>query len=425
MNIIQELKDRELFHNSTDEELLTKHFNEQSVTFYTGYDPTASSLHVGSLLQLITMKRLQDVGHRPVLLVGGGTGMIGDPSGKSAERQLLDEETLRENVEGIRNQAMRFLDFESAQNGALVVNNGDWLGKLSLIEFLRDTGKHFSVNAMMAKDSVRSRLENREQGISFTEFSYQLLQAYDFMHLFDEHKCTLQLGGSDQWGNITAGIDLIRRRRSAQSFGLTIPLVTTASGTKFGKTEAGTIWLDAERTSPYHFYQFWLRTEDADVIKYLKKFTFLSMEEITELEKIHLDNPGARQASRVLAKEMTLLVHGQAGLDSALRATEAFFGGDLKTLTEKELEAVFSDIDSTQIPAGSLVEMSIADLLAETKMTKSKGEGRRLVTGGGIYINNERCESPDRMISTQDVLAGRFLVLRSGKKKYHLVESTN
>ncbi|MBN2723427.1 MAG: tyrosine--tRNA ligase [Deltaproteobacteria bacterium] len=422
MNLLQELKSRNLYHHSTDEENLIKHLEDNKpVTFYIGFDPTASSLHVGSLLQLITMKRLQNHGHRPVLVVGGGTGMIGDPSGKSAERKLLDEKTLEENVQGIKAQAMKFLDFDDPKNGAVVVNNAQWLGKLNFIEFLRDTGKHFSVNAMIAKDSVRQRLENREQGISFTEFTYQLLQAYDFLYLAQNHNCTLQIGGSDQWGNITAGIDLARRKNGLQLHGLTIPLVTTSSGTKFGKTESGTVWLCPERTSPYHFYQFWLRTEDNDVINYLKEFTFLSLDEVNDLEKQHLEAPQHRIAAKKLAEEMTQLVHGTEGVESAVRATQAFFGGDLTGLTIAELEAVFSDIDSTQMNSSEINSMAVVDLMAVT-LCKSKGEARRLIKGGGIYLNNNRLSDENYTISTDDFLGGKFLVLRSGKKRYHLVK---
>jgi tyrosyl-tRNA synthetase len=425
MSFIKDLKERELFYASTDEKILEEHLTKDKPrTFYVGFDPTADSLHVGSLLQIITMARLQKLGHRPIALVGGGTGMIGDPSGKSNERTFLTNQTLEKNVQGLKNQLSMFLDMDDPKTGALVLNNIDWLGQISLIDFLRDVGKNFSVNAMMAKDSVKSRLENREQGISYTEFSYMLLQSYDFVHLFDAHDCTLQMGGSDQWGNITAGIDLIRRMKSGQSYGITIPLLVNSSGTKFGKTEAGTVWLDSAKTSPYQFYQFWVRSEDADVIKFLKYFTFISLEEIAEIEKDHLEQPHARNAGKRLAKELTLMVHGQSGFDMAIRASKALFGGDLSQLGSKELEEIFSDVPSYSVD-NSIFDQGIGllDLMAQSKFVKSKGEARRLIKGGGFYLNNEKEQNPDAILIKESLLDGKFLILRAGKKRYFIIKS--
>ncbi len=424
MNIIEELKQRGLYYDCTDEEALTAHLSDDApVTFYAGFDPTADSLHVGTLLVIMTMVRLQRAGHRPIAVVGGGTGMIGDPSGKSKERQLLDEQTIEHNITGIKAQLSRFLDMEDSRVGAMVVNNYDWLGRLSFIEFLRDVGKHFTVNSMIAKESVRQRLENREQGISYTEFSYMLLQAYDFAHLNAHEGCTLQIGGSDQWGNITAGIDLIRRRGGKPSYGLTIPLLTTSSGHKFGKTEAGTVWLDSRRTSPYQFYQFWIRTEDADVIRFLRMFTFLPMEEIDELASEHESRPEARVAHRKLAEEMTRMVHGQEGLEAAQRATQALFGGSLEGLSAADLLDIFAHVPSGTIASGDLAQgMMLPDLMVKVGFTKSKGEARRLIKGGGLYLNNQRVTSQDAKVTSDDLLDGSVMVLRSGKKRYHLVK---
>ncbi len=425
MSLIKELQLRDLYDHSTDKEVLTTHLNQhRPVTFYVGFDPTAPSLHVGSLLQILLMARLQRAGHRPLALVGGGTGMIGDPSGKSAERNLLDEEKLRTNVKGIARQLSCFLDMEDPKTGAKVLNNLEWLSKLDFISFLRDTGKHFSVNAMIAKESVKNRLTQRDQGISYTEFSYMLLQSYDFLHLYREEDCTLQLGGSDQWGNITTGIDLIRRVLGKPAYGLTIPLLTTSSGTKFGKTEAGTVWLDPERTSPYQFYQFWIRTEDTDVIKLLKSFTFLSLEEIAQYETELAERPGSRGAQRRLAEEVTRIVHGEEGLASALRASKALFGGDLFALSARELEECFEEVPSYTLSLQALEKgIPLLPLLAESGFSKSKGEARRLIKQGGFYLNNQKTQDQELVLTHNHLLSGRFMVLRAGKKRYLLLKT--
>jgi len=423
MHILDELRQRQLIHSTTDEAALRAHLDQNApVTFYVGFDPTSDSLHVGSLLPIITMARLQRAGHRPVILVGGATGMIGDPSGKSAERQLLDEAVLGRNVAGIRAQLRAMLDLDDPRLGALTRNNADWLGGLGLVSFLRDVGKHFSVNAMIARESVKMRLENREQGISYTEFSYQLLQAYDFLHLHRTDGVTLQVGGSDQWGNITAGSDLIRRLTGHTVHGLTVPLLTTSAGTKFGKTEAGTVWLDPKRTSPYQFYQFWLRTEDADVIRLLRFFTFVPLEEIDALEATHREKPELRAAHTRLAEEMTRLVHGPDGLEAALRGTRVFFGGGLDDVGEDELAGIFADVPSYTLPAAALGDgLPLADLCALSGFSKSKGEARRLVESGGISVNQVKVTAKDRAITADDFRFGRILVLRSGKRNYHLI----
>jgi len=423
MHILDELHQRTLIHSSTDEAALRAHLDEHApVTFYVGFDPTSDSLHVGSLLPIITMARLQRAGHRPIILVGGATGMIGDPSGKSAERQLLDAGILERNVAGIRDQLRAMLDLDDPKVGALLRNNADWLGGLGLVSFLRDVGKHFSVNAMIARESVKMRLENREQGISYTEFSYQLLQAYDFLHLSEKDGCTLQLGGSDQWGNITAGADLIRRLTGRTVHGLTVPLLTTSAGTKFGKTEAGTVWLDPTRTSPYQFYQFWLRTADDDVVKLLNYFTFVPLSEIAGLAATHREKPELRAAHTRLAEEMTRLVHGAAGLESALRGTRVFFGGDLKDVRADELAGIFADVPSFPLDAAALgAGLPLVDLCVLSGFSKSKGEGRRLLESGGISLNQEKVTAKERTVTADDFLFGKYLVLRSGKRNYHLI----
>lgn len=423
MHILDELRQRHLIHDTTDEAALRAHLDSAApVTFYVGFDPTSDSLHVGHLLPIITMARLQRAGHRPVILVGGATGMIGDPSGKSAERQLLDEGVLERNVAGIRGQLRAMLDLDDPRLGALTRNNADWLSGLTLVSFLRDVGKHFSVNAMIARESVKMRLENREQGISYTEFSYQLLQAYDFLHLHRTDGVTLQVGGSDQWGNITAGTDLIRRLTGHTVHGLTVPLLTTSAGTKFGKTEAGTVWLDPRRTSPYQFYQFWLRTEDADVIRLLRFFTFMPLAEIAALEATHREKPELRAAHTRLAEEMTRLFHGEEGLESARRGTRVFFGGDLAGVGADELAGIFADVPSYTLSRAGLGDgLPLPDLCALSGFAKSKGEARRLLEAGGISVNQVKVTGKERTITAADFLFGRHLVLRAGKRNYHLV----
>ncbi|NLG96437.1 MAG: tyrosine--tRNA ligase [Chloroflexi bacterium] len=423
-NAFDELKWRGLIYDCIEgvDELLAN----EAVTVYNGFDATADSLHVGHMVPLLALARLQRFGHHPIALAGGGTSMIGDPSGKSAERQLLSREQIEANVESIKKQLAQFLDFETKTNPARVMNNANWLVNLQLIDFLRDIGKYFTVNYMIAKDSVRNRIE-REEGISFTEFSYMLLQSYDFLYLHDHEGCKLQTGGSDQWGNITAGVELIRKVRGGerQAYGMVYPLITKADGTKFGKTESGTVWLSAERTSPYRFYQFWLNTDDRDVVNYLKIFTFLPKERIDELEADVKERPEQREAQRVLAREMTGLLHGPTALDRAEQASKALFGGDITGLPAEDIQDVFSEVPSSEISKNSLgggENANIVDLLVNTGFLKSKGEARRSIGEGGIYLNNIRVTDPAQTVSTNDLIGGKFLVLRRGKKTYHLVK---
>ncbi|MCB0345762.1 MAG: tyrosine--tRNA ligase [Bdellovibrionales bacterium] len=424
-SFLKGLRARKLIHDVSHETELENKLASGSVPFYCGFDPTADSLHVGSMLPLTMMRRLQRLGHKPILVLGSGTGMIGDPSGKSEERTLLDDDAIAHNLEGIEAQARAFFSFEG-DNAAVVVRNDEWLRKLDLIAFLRDVGKHFSVNAMMAKDSVRARLEDRDQGISYTEFSYMLLQAYDFYWLYKEHGCVLQIGGSDQWGNITAGIDFIRRKTGndkGQAFGLTFPLVTTSSGTKFGKTEQGTVWLDPKRTSPYRFYQYWLNTQDSDVVHFLRMFTELSDQEIAALEKQVAEDPGKREAQKSLARIMCDLVHGNDETVRAENATQVLFGGKLTDVDDATLADIFSDVPSTEVKAAELsAGIAIVDLLKTCGLSKSNGEARRTIDGGGLYLNNERVSDSAMMVTSDCLATDSMLVLRSGKKKYHLVK---
>ena len=395
----------------------------QQVTVYNGFDVTADSLHVGHLVPLLALARLQRFGHIPIALAGGGTSMIGDPSGKSNERQLLSREQVEANAEAIKKQLAFFLDFNVKTNPARMLNNADWLMPLRLVDFLRDTGKHFTVNYMITKDSVRTRLE-REDGISFTEFSYMLLQSYDFLHLYDKQGCVLQTGGSDQWGNITAGVELIRRTRSTPAYGMVYPLITKSDGTKFGKTESGSVWLSPQRTSPYRFYQFWLNTDDRDTVKYLKLFTFKSQAEIGELEAALNEHPEQRTAQRALAQEMTGLLHGADGLAKAEQAAAVLFGGEVSGLSAAEIEDIFGDVPSAELPRAQLDGdgLAMVDLLAASGLAKSKGEARRAIAEGGIYLNNRRITDPLQPAGLNDVIEGRFLVLRKGRKNYLLVK---
>jgi len=397
-------------------------FSQASRTAYIGFDPTASSLHIGSLLPIMGLVHLQRAGHHPIGVVGGGTGLIGDPSGKTEERQLLTREQAAENLEGIRGQLESFLDFQVSTNPARMVNNLDWLGELRTVDFLRDIGKHFSVNALLRKESVRRRLEDEDGGISFTEFSYVLMQAYDFLVLRERFGCTVQMGGSDQWGNIVAGIDLIRRVLGDKAYGIVFPLVTSATGVKFGKTEAGTVWLDPKRTSPFRFFQYWLNTDDQDAISYLKFFTLLDRTEIAGLEDALKERPHERAAQRALAVEVTQRVHGETGLARAQQATEVLFGGALEGLTGEEIEDIFSDVPSSEFPRQSLEGegMPIVDLLADSGVASSKGDARRSIQGGGMYLNNVRIQDTEGRVTPSDAIDGRFLVIRKGKKAYHL-----
>jgi tyrosyl-tRNA synthetase len=398
---------------------LREAFAAGPVTAYIGFDPTADSLHVGSLLTVMGLARLQRFGHRPIAIVGGGTGMIGDPSGKSQERTLLSVEQIEANVAGIRRQLERFLDFERSDNAALIVNNAEWLAKFDLLGFLRDTGKYFTVNYMLQKESVNRRLES-EEGISYTEFSYLLLQARDFLELFDRYGCTLQMGGTDQWGNITAGIDLVRRLRATKVHGLVWPLMTTSSGAKFGKTEAGTVWLDPERTSPFRFYQFWLNTDDRDVVRYLKFFTFKTPDEIEWLAKETAERPQEREAQRALARAVTAVVHGDDHVQRAERAAQVLFGGSFEDVGVEDLLMVFEDAPSTEM---ELPEegIGIAELLARVKLAPSRSEAIRLLKSGGVYVNNARVADEKARLVPGDAIGGELFILRKGRKDHHIV----
>lgn len=417
-NVIQTLRERGFIDRITDESL-EQLAGERSLTVYCGFDPTADSLHCGSLLPILMLAHFQRAGHRPIALAGGATGLIGDPSGKKEERKLMTPEQVEANVRGITRVFSRFLDLEG-DNAARIVNNFDWIGKFSYIEFIRDVGKHVRISEMMGRESVKARMESGE-GLSYTEFSYQILQAYDFHHLHQTEGCRVQLGGSDQWGNITAGTDLIRRLGGEQCFGLVCPLLTTSSGQKFGKTEDGAVWLTSDRTSPYQFYQYWIGTEDADVIRMLKLFTFLPLEEIGELEKCVRENPGAREAQRRLAWEATSLVHGPEAAQAAVDASQALFGGSLDGLDRQTLEDIFSEVPSFQLDRSRLAEGTpILDLLVESGLASSKGEAKRAIKAGAIYLNNTRVEEEALAVRPDHLLHDSLIVLRHGKKKYCL-----
>ena len=441
MNILDELQWRGLIADCTDTAELTKRV-AAPLTLYAGFDPTADSLHVGNLVPLLGLRRFQLLGHHPIAVAGGATGSIGDPSGKAQERQLLTKEVLERNIASVKVQLAKLLDFDTKQNPARLVDNASWTGGVSYLDFLRDIGKHFSVNQMVAKESVRARMEDREAGISYTEFSYMLLQAFDFYVLARDHQCELQIGGSDQWGNITAGIDLCRKKLGRPVFGLTLPLITNADGSKFGKTEAGAVWLDPKRTSVYRFYQFWINTDDRDVIRYLKFFTFLSQDEIAALERKHSENPGAREAHKALAQEVTRLVHGQKELDQAVRASGILFGGTLDGITEKTFEELFAIptdtfvgvveeaykytgkelggaprvfVEKSKLDGGGL---PLVELLVHSGLSPSKGQARKDIEGGGVNLNNVREPSATRAVTTNDLLFGKHVLLRKGKKNY-------
>lgn len=421
-DIFAELRWRGLIHQTTDDEKLPAWLNEKPRALYAGFDPTANSLHVGHLVALMILRRFQKAGHRPIAVVGGATGMIGDPSGKSEERKLLSLEELRANISTIETQMALFLDFDRGPSSALLVNNYDWISRFSFLEFLRDIGKNFPVNVMLGKDSVRARLERSDAGLSYTEFSYMLLQAYDFVHLHDHHGCELQVGGSDQWGNITAGIDLARRMRGTQLYGMTTPLLTKSDGSKMGKTESGALWLAPERTSPYQFYQYWVNIDDADAGKCLRYFTDLGREEIESLDVARDEHPERRESQRRLAEEITRLVHGAAGLVKAQRATEIFFGAEITALSDLDLGEIFPDVPSRQLPRASLAAgLTMVDALVSAGLAKSKGEARRTIEQGGAYVNNRRIDSIDRQLGEADLASETVMVLRSGKKKYALL----
>ena len=419
MHLLDDLKWRGLFSQSTDEEALREAM-KKPLTLYIGFDPTAPSLHVGNLVVLLALRRFQLAGHNPIALVGGATGLIGDPSGKSEERTLNTTDVVEQWVGRIKNQVSKFLDFNAPKNPAMVANNLDWTAPLSAIEFMRDIGKHFSVNQMLSKDSVSSRLE--AGGISYTEFSYQVLQSFDFLELFRRHNCTLQLGGSDQWGNIVGGLDLIRRVEGGSGHALTIPLLAKADGTKFGKTAGGSIWLDPSMTSPYAFFQYWLNTDDKDVINFLKVFSFKTREEIETLEKVHLENPGAREAHRALARELTSLVHSEDIAQRVEAAARALFGqGELSELDEPTLSSALAELPRTTVKAGQEIPTWV-DLLAATGVVDSKSAARRIVKEGGAYLNNTKIEGEDFAPSKSDFLCGKYAVLRKGKRDLAAVE---
>ena len=419
MNLLEDLRWRGLLAQSTDEAALLESM-KKPITLYVGFDPTAPSLHVGNLVVLLVLRRFQLAGHTPIALVGGATGLVGDPSGKNEERTLNSSEIVEGWVNRIRTQVSAFLDFSEAKNKAIVVNNLDWTSPLSAIEFLRDIGKHFSVNQMLSKDSVSARLE--AGGISYTEFSYQVLQSYDFLELFRRNNCTLQLGGSDQWGNIVAGLDLIRRVEQGSGHALTVPLLTKADGTKFGKTAGGSVWLDPAMTSPYAFFQYWLNTDDKDVINFLKVFSFKSHEEITALENAHKENPGLREAHRALARELTALVHSQATTDRVEAAAKALFGqGDLTELDEETLAGALAELPRTTVSKNEVIPTWV-DLLAATGVVDSKSAARRIVKEGGAYLNNEKISGEDFAPQKSDFLCGKYAVLRKGKRDLAAVE---
>ncbi|HID1471991.1 Tyrosyl-tRNA synthetase [Staphylococcus aureus] len=413
--LIEDLKWRGLIYQQTDEQGIEDLLNKEQVTLYCGADPTADSLHIGHLLPFLTLRRFQEHGHRPIVLIGGGTGMIGDPSGKSEERVLQTEEQVDKNIEGISKQMHNIFEF-GTDHGAVLVNNRDWLGQISLISFLRDYGKHVGVNYMLGKDSIQSRLEH---GISYTEFTYTILQAIDFGHLNRELNCKIQVGGSDQWGNITSGIELMRRMYGqTDAYGLTIPLVTKSDGKKFGKSESGAVWLDAEKTSPYEFYQFWINQSDEDVIKFLKYFTFLGKEEIDRLEQSKNEAPHLREAQKTLAEEVTKFIHGEDALNDAIRISQALFSGDLKSLSAKELKYGFKDVPQVTLSNDTT---NIVEVLIETGISPSKRQAREDVNNGAIYINGERQQDVNYALAPEDKIDGEFTIIRRGKKKYFMV----
>jgi tyrosyl-tRNA synthetase len=417
MDLFSELEWRGLVYDAT--EGVRDALAREKVTGYIGFDPTAASLHVGSLLMMMALAHMQRHGHSPVAVVGGGTGLIGDPSGKSAERQLMSFEQVETNVAGIRGQLSRFLDFDSKVAPARLVNNADWLTKLSAVDFMRDVGKHFTINAMLAKESVKRRIES-EDGITYTEFSYSLLQAYDFLELYDRLGCTLQMGGSDQWGNITAGMDLIRRLRGGKAHGLVMPLITTSSGVKFGKTESGTIWLDPVLTSPYQFYQFWLNAEDQDAVRYLRFFTFFGRDEIVALEDAGRREPDKRHSQRALAREVTRLVHGETAVAEAESAATALFADQLASLNAAQIEQTLGGVPSATVMM-STGGWPVTELLTKAGVTKSKSEAQRLIRGGGISINDRRVTDEKEQITVEQAIEGRLFVVRKGKRDYFLI----
>ena len=423
MGIIEELEWRDLISDCTDREELQERLAKGPITLYCGFDPTADSLHVGSLVPLLALRRFQLCGHHPIAVAGGATGSIGDPSGKTAERQLLTHELLKANIEGVKVQLGSFMEFEVVENAAQLVDNADWTAPLSFLDVLRDIGKHFKVNAMVSKESVRARMEDRDVGISYTEFSYMILQALDFHYLCETQDCELQIGGSDQWGNITAGIDLIHRKQNRQAYGLTLPLITNADGTKFGKTESGAVWLDVNRTSIYQFYQFWVRVDDRDVVRYLKYFTFLSRDEVEELASQHEAEPHARIAHKALAREVTALVHGEEAVTEAIRASEILFGGELEGITEATFREVAGEVPTCELSTDRFggEGLWLPELLHEAGLAQSRGQSRKDVKGGGVYVNGKRIDDEQHKLTTSDLMFEKYVLLRRGKRNYAVV----
>ncbi|WP_108671310.1 tyrosine--tRNA ligase [Peribacillus acanthi] len=418
MELLKDLQWRGIIYQQTDEEGLKELLDRESISIYCGVDPTADSMHIGHLLPFLTLRRFQNHGHRPIVLVGGATGLIGDPSGKKEERQLQTIEMVQHNVAGLKKQLSKIFNVEG-ENGAIMVNNYDWTSKIDIVTFLRDFGKHIGINYMLAKDTISSRLET---GISFTEFTYTILQAMDFNHLYEHHNCKLQIGGSDQWGNITTGLELIRKMQpeGAKAFGLTIPLVTKADGTKFGKSESGSVWLDPEKTSPYEFYQFWINAADADVVKYLKFFTFLSKEEIEELEQAVEAEPHLRKAQKALAEEMTRMIHGEEALQQAIKISAALFSGDVKALTASEIMQGFKDVPSFKVEEDA--ETNLVDILVNAKISPSKRQAREDIQNGAVSINGDKVTDTQHVLNADDKIEGQFTIIRRGKKKYTLIQ---
>ncbi|MFE8697037.1 tyrosine--tRNA ligase [Cytobacillus sp. FJAT-53684] len=417
MNLLEDLQWRGIIYQQTDAEGMKETLEKEKISLYCGMDPTGDSMHIGHLLPFLTLRRFQNHGHRPIVLVGGATGLIGDPKA-TEERTLQTIETVQHNVECLTAQLKTIFNFEG-ENGAIMVNNYDWTSEMNMITFLRDYGKHIGINYMLAKDTIASRLET---GISFTEFAYTIMQGMDFKHLYENHQCKLQIGGSDQWGNITTGLELIRKMvgEGSKAYGMTIPLVTKADGTKFGKTESGAVWLDPEKTTPYEFYQFWINAADADVIKYLKYFTFLSKEEIEALEQSVQEEAHLRKAQKALAEEMTRMIHGEESLIQAIKISEALFSGDVRNLSASEIKQGFKDVPSYEHTAGE--DINIVDLLVEAKISPSKRQAREDVGNGAVYVNGERVTELEYVLSEKDRIEGQFTVIRRGKKKYFLIK---